>query len=312
VARVVALLVALIALGSALPAASEARPRTFHLRYGPVDLRPAELKWSTRPVHAPAISGLITRMHAYVTDRRGRRLASTQVMLHHAVFRRLIKPRWDQDCGRMRDAEPFYATGEENETLRLPDGYGISTHTGSQWRVRWMLMNHTDRPQRAFISYTVRVDQSPLLQPVVPLWLRVVDCDHDQFRVPGGGGPGSVFTTGRTIAARAGGWIVAATGHLHAGALGLSLSQPACGGRELIKTQPVYAKTGLTPTDGPVHVTGFASTPGIPVAAGEPLSLTATYDNSIARDDVMGTMHLYLRPALGIQQTCPPLPGAQG
>src|SRR5436309_12578649 len=94
VGRWMALVAALIALGSALPSVAEAAPRTFHLRYGPVDLQPAEVKWSTRPVHAPAVSGLITRMHAFVTNSRGHRLASSQVMLHHAVFRRLIKPRW--------------------------------------------------------------------------------------------------------------------------------------------------------------------------------------------------------------------------
>jgi hypothetical protein len=307
--RVAVVVAALAAVALAFPAAGSASERNLQLRYGPVRLAPAEAKSGYRAVRPPRIAGLITRMHAFVVDRRGRRLPSTQVMLHHAVFRRLlIKPRYDADCGRIRDSEPFYATGEEDEALRLPTGYGIPTRPQSHWRVRWMLMNHTDRPQRAFVRYTVRVDTSSLAAPVVPLWLRVLKCSENFFAVPGGGGAGSVFTKSRTIAARLGGRIVAATGHLHAGAASLSLSQPACGGRSLVTTRPLYARGALTPTDGPVHVSSFTSIQGIPVAAGEPLALTAAYDNSVRRDDVMATMHVYLRPSRGTQQTCPPLP----
>src|SRR5262245_40675182 len=140
---------AIVVLSLALPSAAGASVRTFNLRYGPVELAPAEIKEGYRPVRPPAAAGFITRMHAFVVDRRGHRLPSTRVMLHHAVFRRWIKPRYDPDCGAMRDSEPFYATGEEDEALRLPEGYGMTTTPHSHWRVRWMLMNHTDRPQRA-------------------------------------------------------------------------------------------------------------------------------------------------------------------
>jgi Stress up-regulated Nod 19 len=298
---------ALIVLACLVPPAALAREQTFKLRYGPVALAPGELEARVRSVKPPPLAGLITSIHAYVTDRRGHRLASTQVMLHHAVFGRVISPRYDSDCREMRDSEPFYATGEEDEALRLPRGYGIRTHPGSEWRVRWMLMNHTDRAQQAFINYDVRVDSSSLVVPVVPLWLRVVACREEYFDVPGGGGAGSVLTKSRTLPARIGGRIVAATGHLHAGAVSLSLSQPACGGRQLIASRPLYTTGALTPTDGPVHVTSFASPVGISVAAGEPLTLSVAYDNSIRRNDVMGTLHVYLRPSRGTQQTCKPV-----
>jgi hypothetical protein len=302
--------VAIAALALALPAAAHAREQTFNLRYGPVKLAPAEFKDGYRAVRPPPVAGMITRIHAFVVDRQGHRLASSRVMLHHAVFRRFIKPHYDPECGVMRDSEPFYATGEENEMLRLPQGYGMTTGPHSHWRVRWMLMNHTDRPQRAYIRYDVRVDTSRLIAPVVPLWLRVVRCSENSFTVPGGGTPGSIFTKSNTITARVGGRIVAATGHLHGGAESLTLSQPACGGRTLISTHPVYAQGALTRTDGPVHVTGFRSVQGIPIAAGEPLQLVAAYDNSMRRDDVMGTMHAYLRPSRGTRQSCNPLPSA--
>lgn len=298
---------ALIVLACLAPSAALAREQTFTLRYGPVALAPAELEARVKRVKPPPLAGLITSMHAYVTDRAGHPLAGTQVMLHHAVFGRVISPRYDSDCRQMRGSEPFYATGEEDEALRLPRGYGIRTHPGSQWQVRWMLMNHTDRAQQAFINYDVRVDTSPRVLPVVPLWLRVVACREEYFDVPGDGGADSIFTKSRTLPARIGGRIVAATGHLHAGAVSLSLGQPACGARQLIASRPLYPTGALTPTDGPVHVTSFVSPVGIPVAAGEPLTLSVAYDNSIRRNDVMGTLHVYLRPSRGTQQTCKPL-----
>src|SRR5205823_7182706 len=74
----------------------DALPISLHLRYGPVPLQPAELKSAVRRVKAPQLPGFVTQIHAYVVDGRGRRLASDRVMLHHAVFRRLIPPRYDR------------------------------------------------------------------------------------------------------------------------------------------------------------------------------------------------------------------------
>src|SRR3954454_21408152 len=108
---------ALIALAVALvvPTGASARGRTLHLRYGPIVLQPAELKGTPARVRTPQVRGFVTQMHAYVVDQRGTRLPSERVMLHHAVFRRQIKTRYDRDCHSPRDTEPFYATGEEDE-----------------------------------------------------------------------------------------------------------------------------------------------------------------------------------------------------
>src|SRR6478752_4603567 len=134
-------LVVVLAMALFAPGPASARTRTLHLRYGPIKLQAAELQAHNTRVPPPRLNGFITRIHAFVVDGRGRRLASNRVMLHHAVFRRTIKPFWDRDCLARRDTEPFYATGEEDETLRLPAGFGLPVKRRDGWLVRWMLMN---------------------------------------------------------------------------------------------------------------------------------------------------------------------------
>jgi Stress up-regulated Nod 19 len=303
------------ALGLVPAAGAAAKVRTLHLRYGPIGLQPAELKSAAPRVRTPQLHGSVTGIHAYVVDHRGNRLPSDQVMLHHAVFRRLIPARFDRDCASQRDSEPFYATGEEDETLSLPPGYGLRLGARERWRMRWMLMNHTNRRWRTFIRYDVRVDTSRKIVPVSPLWLRVVSCRNEYFDVPGTGGLGSVFAQSRRIVAGRSGRIVAATGHLHGGAIGLTLTEPRCGGRALVSTTPVYRSGahmahGGPVHDGPVHVTSFSSPVGIPIFRGQRLDLTATYDNSVRYDAVMGTMHVYVARGLPRPFSCLPLPPA--
>ena len=47
---------------------------------------------------------------------------------------------------------------------------------------------------------------------------------------------------------------------------------------------------------GPIAMSGFLSGQGIPVAAGEPLRLTANYDGQRVHTRVMGIMGLYMAP----------------
>jgi hypothetical protein len=275
-------------------------------------MQPAELKAHNTRVPTPRVDGFITRMHAFVVDSRGRPLASNRVMLHHAVFRRNIKPFWDYDCIARRDTEPFYATGEEDETLRMPAGFGLQVRRNDGWLVRWMLMNHTDSRHTVYIKYNVRVDTSRSIVPVRALWMRVVSCRNEYFDVPGNGGPGSVFTLSREIPAPLTGRIVVATGHLHGGAVGLTLSEPGCANRALVTARPVYRSGVPEPHDGPVHVTSFSSPIGIPIVQGQLLGLTAAYDNSVPHEHVMGTLHAYVASDGPARSVCGVLPPNTG
>jgi hypothetical protein len=301
-------LTAVIGLVLAFASPATARVRDLHLRYGPIDLQPAELEAHNSRVPAPRVKGFITRMHAYVVDERGRPLATNEVMLHHAVFRKDITPYYDAGCQARRHTEPFYATGEEDETLRLPRGYGLRTKRADRWLVRWMLMNHTNNRYKAYIRYDLRVDTSRRIVPVRAVWMRVVNCRTEHFDVPGNGGPGSVFELSRELTVSRTGRIVLATGHLHGGAIGLTLFEPRCGNRSLFTARPIYRGGPVKAHDGPVHVTSFTSPVGIPVFRGQQLVLTAAYDNSLPRHDVMGTMHLYVARGRPTALDCGPLP----
>ena len=61
-------------------------------------------------------------------------------MLHHIVYK--TRERRDAVCG---DTQSFYGTGEENETLRFPPGYGYRVRRRDRWLTGWMLMNHRAR-----------------------------------------------------------------------------------------------------------------------------------------------------------------------
>ena len=117
-----------------------------------------------------------------------------------------------------------------------------------------------------------------------------------------------MFTKSRDLTVSRTGRIVVATGHLHGGAVGLTLSEPRCGGRAIVTARPVYRSSTVRPHDGPVHVTSFSSPIGVPIFRGQVLMIAATYDNTMLREDAMGTMHVYVAADRPNAFDCGPLP----
>jgi plastocyanin len=109
------------------------------------------------------------------------------------------------------------------------------------------------------------------------------------------------------------GYLVAGTGHLHGGGVRLELTDGTCG-RPLFTSEPSWAALGsdeyairpILHEPGPTHMSGFTASPGIPVAAGSVLRLTATYANDRPHTRVMGIMGVFLVP--GPVEGCQPLP----
>ena len=95
-------------------------------------------------VRTPEQDGYITRMHARLVDRAGARVSIRSVMLHHVVFLNRGRFAGDREpkCGA-RFGEAFYGTGEENQSLDLPPGYGYRTRPKDRWKMQTMLMSHT-------------------------------------------------------------------------------------------------------------------------------------------------------------------------
>jgi plastocyanin len=180
-----------------------------------------------------------------------------------------------------------------------------------------MLMNHKQRTDNAFIEWKVTYDTSPDLTAVHPYWLDIVNCNADPiFNVPGGGRPGSTYSRSYTFTMPESGHIVAAGGHVHGGAKSLVISQPDCGDRKIIESDPAwgmpdnpfYHVRPVLHEPGPIAMSGTLSSQGFPVARGQRIKLTANYDNQLPHMRVMGISIVYVAPTDQPVDGCGPLP----
>jgi plastocyanin len=330
--RVAAPLACAVAVLLALPAAAGAREETQTFRYGPLRVAPYGVNERSYQygVPAPKVDGYLTGGSVRLVDAAGRPVPLRRVMLHHVIFSNAgarLGERRNPTCERITLfdgvtqvpglSEPVTGQAEEQIPSRLPPGYGYPILAGDQWVLSWMLMNHSAKSDSVYIEYTAKVVTGEQLTPVYPVWLDVAGCSLDPiFDVPGGGGRGSTFSRSRAIPAPFSGRIVAAAGHLHGGGKSDVLAQPACGGRELLRSVPTwggpkseqYRVRPVVHEPGPANMSLVTSARGIPIRAGEPLELTATYDNALPHTRAMGIMVLYAtKEAVG--DSCGPLPG---
>lgn len=313
-AGVAALMV--LALAAAPAPASE---RTYTIRSGPMTFGPFQTKYPSQVVPSPRRGGFIVRMSTRLVDARGRPISISRLMLHHVVFinsGRPGGPRRNNSCPG-RPGEPFYGTGEEQQRLILPPGYGYPIGARDRWRTVAMYMSHTKLAQTAFLEYTVTVSDDRRLVPVKPLWLRAHGCDPlGTYTVPGGGAPGSVDVRSHDWTIPTSGRIVAAGAHLHGGALRLDISQPRCGGRTLVDHRPlwgmphdlVYRIRPMLHEPGPIATGYFLSPTGIPVRRGETLRVTGSYDAELPHPLVMAITHVYVAKDSDAPRGCDPLP----
>lgn len=308
-------LVAVLATLLVLPAVADAKLRTQVLRSGPFKLGNYRTEYLKQSVERPRFSGYVTKMHASLVDARGRKVTIADGMLHHVFFNNLDVLRVKGNCAA-RIPEVFYGTGEENQSLDLPAGYGYRLRKTDRWQMSGMLMSHRYAERKVFVQYKVTVDSRPRT-PVRPLWVRANGCGQSSsYHVRGGGSPGSLDDRVYRWKVPIGGRIVAAGGHLHAGSKALQMRQPGCANRVLFDNKPSFAP----PDDllyrvvprlheaGPVQTSWFSSRTGIPVAKGETLDLHGVYEAQHPRASVMAITHVYIAPSKQAPVGCAPLP----
>ena len=327
--------VSVAALALAGPAIAAPQQHTY--RYGPISLGPYEVDQNTilGGVPKPKVDGFITGMEVDVVDRYGRKVPPSHVMLHHIVFLNLGQPG---KLGQHRDwtcnvftslnsslkvpalADRFYASGEERNVLGLPDGYGYQVKGDDEWVLLWMLMNHHPVDDQIYIEYKITYETERQLAPAYMVWLDIENCLQDPvFDVPGGGGAGSTYSRSMTWTAPMAGRIVAGGGHLHGGGINTVISQPDCGDRKLytslplygLPDDPVYKARPVIHEPGPINMSGFHSQQGLPLAKGQKLKLTATYDNRYPHTRVMGIFGNYFVPDGSVTDGCATLPAFQ-
>jgi len=327
--RAVALALAALAIA---PPAAHATQTTQTFRYGPIHIDPygVDERDYVAGMPGPNVDGYLTAGSARLVDGAGRPVSAARVMLHHLLFSNAgtrlgerINPTcdsvtlFDSRTAAPGLSEPFAGFAEEHVSEHLPPGYGYPIKAGDQWIGTWMFMNHSDRPQTVYIESRSTVVTGERLKPAYPVGLDVRDCSLDPvFDVPGGGRPGSTFSTSTTVAAPFTGRIVAALGHLHGGGKSAVLSEPACGDRELLRSVPTWASPRsllyrMRPVlhePSPLGMSTVTSEQGFAVRAGEPLKLTVNYDDSLPHTRVMGIMGLYIAPDPSVAADCGPLP----
>jgi plastocyanin len=247
-------------------------------------------------------------------------------------------------------AQRFYAAGEERAKFSMPPGYGYQTDQGNLWGVVAMVMNHRSSLDHALIHYEVTIDSGPLTA-VEPYWLDVRDCRADPiYNVPSVAPKAKKAKKHKkgTKAAEAAkkkpkkgkkkkrkkkvaapttnetrdyvipesGRLIAGAGHVHGGAVGLRLTEPNCGNREVARSDPTWGNADhpfynvrpILHEPGPINMSAFGSTSGLPVHAGETIRLNSIYDNSLPHVRVMGIMVVYLAPDPSVSEPCGPVP----
>ena len=297
-------LVAALLLCCALPAVAAAGSRTVTMRFGPIAMNAYATETGGNRVQTPRVDGFITAMHAELVDSRGRVIPQERVMLHHVFFANMGRFPGDRqggDCER-RGAETFYGTGEENQAIAFPAGYGYRVRRADRWRLGWMFMNHRHTSERVYLQYTVTVTDSRRVTPVKPYWISVSCVLGKIYSVPGGGAPGAVHTRSRTWVVPRNGRIVTAAAHAHGGALSVSVTKRGCGrmfssdARYGGPDDPIYRLSPVLHEPSPRSMSVLTSAEGWPVNRGQRLRVTSTYSGEHPHSAVMGIMHLYVAP----------------
>jgi plastocyanin len=320
--------------GSCTAGAAAGTKQNYTCRLGPVVVAPYQVLQRELLINPPKplVDGHITDMSVDVVDKDGSKVPISRLMLHHIVFLNLgsrVGEKSDNTCGNSftawdsrtllpNVAERFYGAGEERAKLSLPPGHGYPIAKDDSWLMSYMVMNHRAKVDRAYIQYEVTVDTAPGLTSVKPFWLDVANCRVDPvYDVPGGAGRGATHRRSYVWNVPEAGRIVAGGGHVHGGGKNLTLRRPDCSNERIYTSRPVwggprhpfYNVRPVLHEPGPIHMTGFRSGRGVPVAAGERLVFDSNYDASRPHTRVMGIFVLFLAPDSSVTAACGAHPG---
>ena len=172
-------------------------------------------------------------------------------------------------------------------------------------------------------STDVTVDTRPDVTPVKPYWLDVENCNVDPvYDVAGRQAAAAPATCSRwsgPCRRPAGSWRAAGTCTAAARRSRCAGPTAARAARSTPRGRPGAARATRSTTcspvlhePGPIHMSGFNSARGIPLAAGEKVVLEANYDAALPHTRVMGIMVVVPRPDASVTAELRRSPGRHG
>ena len=280
------------AQGVKLDVHSDATERVITLRIGPLALpantphmkmpQPPDLVWTL------ARSGWLLAYHVKLVDSSGRPVPG--VVLHHVAF--WNENRADFLCPN-KDEHIFGAGGELTDWAQVP-GFGYRVEKGDRIRIETMVHNPTsDAYDQTYLEVAIPYLDDTVPAPVknlYPAWMDVMSCGNSGYDLPAGESKkvGSVTVNYPGV-------LLGVGGHMHDYAQQLVLVDSRS--KEPVATLP--AKTDEHGQLLSMPVVTFLLTRGYPLAAGDRLTITATYNNTAGkslRDGAMGIVVGYFVP----------------
>jgi plastocyanin len=253
-----------------------------------------------------------------------------------------------KDFGNTFAPQRFYAAGEERAKMSLPAGYGYQTKSTDTWGIVAMVMNHRSVSDHAFIHYEVTIDSNPLTpvtpywfdvrdchaDPIYNVPSVAQRANNAKKSKKGKKSEASAAkkhkkkhkkkravaapTTDETedVTFHQSGYLIAGAGHVHGGAIKETLTEPGCGNRQVAQSDPTwglpdhpfYNVRPILHEPGPINMSAFSDTTGLPINAGETVRLNSIYDDSQPHVRVMGILIAYFAPNPAVTQNCGPIP----
>lgn len=263
------------------------------MRVGPFALAPAQAGGdahinrvgvlSEQPCQDCYITGMVPRLvYADGSDAN----IDTGPMLHHLVVS--DTGREDPTCARWNGigalGQRVFAAGNERTPFSLPRGFGFRA-SPSPFAYVAEIMNHSSSAKEVYVEADVfHVPASkPGMKQVIPVWLDVANCGFSEYSVPAGRSTEKWSWTS-TLTGR----VVAAGGHVHAGGVGIVMSNKTTRQR-MCTSEAAYGTRGAFRGEVTAMSTCYWDRIGT-VRKGEQLQLATIYDTPKPLDGVMGIM----------------------
>ena len=304
-----------IAQGVVLDAKTDEKSHTVTLRIGPLTLpgntshmkmpQPPDLVWTV------PMTGWLLAYHPKLVDAAGNSVPGT--VLHHVAF--WNENRSDFLCPN-KEEHMFGAGGELTDWAQIP-GFGYRVEKSDQIRIETMIHNPTAASYKdVFLEISIPYapfidDTTPApVKNTYPAWMDVASCGNSGYDLP----PGASEKVG-TVPVKYSGILLGVGGHMHdyGQQLTLEVSSVVHSGAPVPDTEtsrtessPANKQIAVLPAkvDAQGHlisipVVTFFQTGGYAFAAGDKLTITATYNNptgKLLRDGAMGIVVGYFVP----------------